>query len=242
MDRAIYASMAEVDTTHWWYVARRDVLAALVARKVALPPDARVLEVGCGTGHNLAMLGGFGRVDAVELDDFARELATRRLGRPVSPGALPELPGIARDAYDMVALLDVLEHVEDDVAALRAIAARMKPGATLLLTVPQHMWMWSGHDVANHHFRRYTKRTLRAAADAAGMRITLLQSFNSLLFPLAVAARAAANARGQEGKQDALPSAPVNRVLTEIFAFERHLVGRMPMLPGLSLVALLSAR
>lgn len=241
MDRVIYDRMAEHDATHWWYRARRDVLASVIARKVALPADPRILEIGCGTGHNLVMLARFGTVDAIEIDDAARAIAERRLGRPVGSAPLPELSGVAEGTYDLVALLDVLEHVEDDRAALRSIARRLKPGGTLLLTVPQHPWMWSGHDVANHHFRRYTKATLRAAVQDAGLNLTLLQSFNSLLFPLAAADRVRARLTGREGSDDALPPAPVNRLFESIFGVERHLIGRVPMPTGVSLVALISA-
>ena len=242
MDRIIYDRMAEHDATHWWYRARREVLAAVIAREVRPPTGARILEIGCGTGHNLAMLGRFGAVEAIELDLAARDIAASRLGGSVSDARLPELAGIEERAYDLVALLDVLEHVEDDVAALRSIARRLRPGGRVLLTVPQFAWMWSGHDVANHHHRRYSKRTLRAAIDGAGLRIDLLQSFNSLLFPLAAASRIAARLRGREGSDDAPPPAPVNALFERVFALERYLVGRVPMPPGVSLVAVLSDR
>ena len=242
VDRVIYDRMAEHDTTHWWYRARRDVLASVIKRKISLPPMARILEIGCGTGHNLAMLGGFGDVDAIEIDDHSRGIAAKRLGRDVGVAQLPDLTGLAERSYDMVAILDVLEHVEDDRAALDSIAKRLRPGGTILITVPQYPWMWSGHDVANHHFRRYTKATLRAAIADAGLKLTMLQSFNSLLFPLAAADRIFARMTGRQGSDDALPAAPVNALFEKIFGLERYLVGRVPMPPGVSLVALVSER
>lgn len=241
MDRVIYDRMAEHDATHWWYRARRDVLASVIKRKVTLPADPRILEIGCGTGHNLAMLSRFGDVDAIEIDDHSREIAAKRLGRDVGASPLPALDGVADQSYDMVAILDVLEHVEDDRAALKAIARRLRPGGTILITVPQYPWMWSGHDVANHHFRRYTKVTLRAAIADAGLTLELLQSFNSLLFPLAAADRLVSKVTGRTGSDDALPPAPVNALFETIFGLERYLVGRVPMPPGVSLVALVSA-
>ncbi len=241
MDRVIYDRMAEHDTTHWWYRARRDVLASVIRRKIALPPAARILEIGCGTGHNLPMLAGFGEVDAIEIDDHSRGIAAARLGRDVGASPLPALDGVADHRYDMVAILDVLEHVEDDRAALRAIAQRLRPGGTILITVPQYMWMWSGHDVANHHFRRYSKPSLRAAIADAGLTLTMLQSFNSLLFPLAAADRVVARFTGRSGSDDAPPPGPVNALFEKIFGLERYLVGRVPMPPGVSLIALVSA-
>jgi SAM-dependent methyltransferase len=242
MDRSIYDAMAAQDSVHWWYVARRDVLHDLIARYIPLPTDARILEIGCGTGHNLAMLAKFGTVEGSELDPASRAMAIERFGPVIGDARLPELDGIADGRYDMVALLDVLEHVGDDVAALKGIARRLKPGGKILLTVPQYPFMWSGHDVANHHFRRYTKKTLEAAIAASGLRHEKLTSFNSLLFPLAAASRVAAKIRGREGSDDTLPPAPVNGLFRTIFGLERHLIGRIPLPPGVSLAAILSPR
>jgi 2-polyprenyl-3-methyl-5-hydroxy-6-metoxy-1,4-benzoquinol methylase len=242
VDRIIYDRMAEHDATHWWYRARRDVLASVIRRKINLPPLARILEIGCGTGHNLGMLSAFGDVDAIEIDDHSRGIAAQRLGRDIGASPLPELKDVADQSYDMVAILDVLEHVDDDRAALMAIAQRLRPGGTILITAPQYPWMWSGHDVANHHFRRYTKATLRKAVADAGLNMVMLQSFNSLLFPLAAADRIVARVTGRTGSDDALPPTPVNTLFEKIFGLERYLVGRVPMPPGVSLVALVSAR
>lgn len=240
MERIIYDRMAELDTRHWWYRARRDVLRDLIAREIRLPAEARVLEVGCGTGHNLAMLAGFGAVDAVELDAQARAVASDRLGRAVIDARLPELDGLNSGAYDLVAALDVVEHVENDVAALKGLARCLAPGGRILITVPAFPFLWSGHDVANHHFRRYTRATLRKAIADAGLKIEMLSWFNSLLFPLAVAQRTASKLTGKEGSDDALPPAPLNAAFETVFRLERHLVGRMSLPPGVSLVAILS--
>ena len=88
MERIVYQQMAELDQRHWWYRARREILAALIRRAIRPPADARLLEIGCGTGHNLAMLGEFGQVDALELDDEARAFAEKRLGRSVMSAPL----------------------------------------------------------------------------------------------------------------------------------------------------------
>jgi SAM-dependent methyltransferase len=238
MDRIVYDRMAEHDSTHWWYTARRDVLHDYIARYAGLPKDARILEIGCGTGHNLAMLGQFGTVDAIEIDPAARQIASQRLGKPVGDAPLPGLPGIERGAYDMIAVLDVVEHIEDDVAALEAMKACLKPGGKILIAVPAHQWMWSAHDSVNHHHRRYSKATLRAAIDAAGLAPKKLGYFNSLLFPLAAAARIAGRMTGRDDSDDSPPAKPLNTLFEAIFRLERHLVGRVPMTPGVSILTL----
>jgi len=240
MDRAIYDAMAAQDSVHWWYVARRDVLHDLIARRIPLAQGARILEIGCGSGHNLAMLARFGQVEGHELDEASRELSAARWGPAIGGARLPELEGVPDATYDLVAILDVLEHVEEDVAALQAIARRLRPGGKILITVPQFPWMWTGHDVANHHYRRYTRATLRAAVEQAGLRLELLTSFNSLLFPLAVVSRIAAKLRRRQGSDDAVPAAPVNALFRLVFGLERHLIGRVPLPPGVSLAAIVS--
>ena len=157
MERKIYEQMAQLDSRHWWFTARRRILDGVIERIVRPPDNARILELGAGTGHNLAMLSRFGEVEASELDPVARDIASDRLGRPVVEAALPDLGMFPSEAYDMVALLDVLEHVPDDKGSLKAIYGLLKPGAALLLTVPINPWMWSAHDVAHHHHRRYRK-------------------------------------------------------------------------------------
>ena len=231
MDRSVYDNMAKLDEQHWWYVARRDILDRLIRRRIRLPRDARILEIGCGTGHNLPMLRQFGEVDAIEI---------QRLGKPVMASPLPALEGVEDGAYDMVAILDVLEHIEADREALTGIARKLKPGGRILITVPAHPWMWSAHDVVNHHKRRYTRRTLKAVIAAAGLRLDMLRWFNSLLFPVAAGVRLAGRLFGREGGDDTLPPRPVNFLFGKIFAFERHAIGRLPMTPGVSLAAIVS--
>ena len=239
MDRAVFDRMAELDQQHWWFTARRRILAEVIRRIVRPPAAARILELGCGTGHNLDMLGAFGRVEASELDDHARELATQRLGRTVKKVALPDLSKFPADSYDMIALLDVLEHVPDDKGSLAAIFTRFKPGGDLLLTVPANPWMWSAHDEAHHHHRRYRKREIAALARAAGYEIDLLSPFNTMLFPLIAGVRVLNKLRGHDSADDALPAPPVNRALDRLFGVEAGLIGRLPFPFGVSLIAVL---
>lgn len=241
MERIVYDRMAEIDGRHWWYRARRDILERVIAARARPPAGARILEIGCGTGHNLDMLGRFGTVDAVEMDDAARAVASERLGRPAKMATLPELQDVERGAYDLIALLDVLEHVEMDLASLESIATRLRPGGKMLLTVPAHPWMWSAHDEVNHHKRRYTKNGFRAVLETAGLKVELLSYFNSLLFPLAAAARVAGRLTGKEDSDDKLPPEPVNKALEFLFGLERYAIGRVPFPPGVSMVAIASS-
>jgi len=239
MERKVYEQMAKLDGSHWWFTARRRILDGLIERVVKPPKDARILELGAGTGHNLAMLSRFGTVEASELDPVARELASERLGREVKEAALPDLSMFPADSYDLVALLDVLEHVPDDKASLASIMTRLKPGGALLLTVPANPWMWSAHDVAHHHHRRYRRAQIEKLARDAGYGIELLSPFNSLLFPPIAAVRIIGKLTGKDDSDDAMPGNLVNRTLDRVFGLERSLIGRVPMPFGVSLVAVL---
>ncbi len=241
MERIVYDRMAELDGRHWWYRARRDILADLIERKIALPEDARILEIGCGTGHNLEMLARFGKVEGIEIDEAARAIASSRLGQTVIDSPLPELPGVADNNYDLVAILDVLEHVEADREALATISRKLKPGGRVLITVPAFPWMWSGHDEVNHHKRRYTRATLKRVIEESGMKLDMMSWFNSLLFPVAVAARMASRVTGKRDSGDKMPPAPVNALFETLFGLERYALGRLPFPPGVSLVAIASA-
>jgi len=242
MDRSVYDSMAEIDERHWWYVARRKVLAELIRRKVRPPKDAKLLEIGCGTGHNLKMLGEFGSVDGLEIDEAARSFAEKRVGQEIFSSPLPELAGIPEHHYDVVGAFDVIEHIADDVGAVASIARLLKPSGKLVMTVPAHQWMWSAHDVVNHHQRRYSKASLKRLIDGSPLKLETMGYFNSLLFPVAVAERLASKARGKDDANLAPPAGPINQALERIFAAERLAIGRLPLPPGLSLFAVASAK
>ncbi|TVV75645.1 class I SAM-dependent methyltransferase [Sphingomonas solaris] len=235
MDRETYDNMARIDGAHWWFVARRRIIDRLIRAQVPLKSDARILEMGCGTGSNIALLGQFGAVDAVEPDGPARALATARTGIEVKGGLLPDGVDLADGAYDMIAMLDVLEHIPDDGPALAALLPKLAPGGRIVVTVPAGPGLWSAHDTAHHHQRRYTAGSLREVFEANGYRVRHLTHFNTVLYPLVVAARAAGRLMKREGGDDAMPPAPVNAVLKALFGAERYWVPRRTLPFGVSL-------
>lgn len=241
MDRAAYQSMNAQEGEHWWFVARRAIIDSLIRNHVPLPAEPRILEAGCGTGGNLALLASHGTLDALEYDEDARAIAAARGLARVEGGALPDRIGFGDTRYDMIALLDVLEHVDADEASLRALGARLAEGGRLLLTVPAVPWLWSEHDVLHHHKRRYTHEQLVAVAQAAGLKVDVSGYFNSLLFPLAVAQRVAHKLLRRDAPLDARPAPWLNAALQQAFAVERHMLDRVRFPIGLSLYAVLSA-
>ncbi len=237
MDRQVYARMAALEDRHWWFAARRRILTEVLARLVALPAAPRLLEAGCGTGGNLAMLSRFGEVAAFEPDAEARRMAREKSGFDVRDGRLPGDIPFEPGGFDLVAAFDVLEHVEDDLASLRALHAQLCPGGSALITVPAFDFLWSRHDERHHHKRRYAKDALVGRAAAAGFTPVVATCFNSLLFPLIAGVRLGKRILGlDEVEDEVMPPYPINRILHAVFASERHLVGRVPLPLGVSLL------
>lgn len=239
MERHIYDRMAEIDRDHWWFVGRRRIVAALLDRFRPKPGAMAILEVGAGTGSNLALLQGYGAVDAIEPDDHARAFAERRSGLVLKGGYLPDVP-LEDGRYDLIVMLDVLEHIPDDLGALRALLPKLAPGGRLLLTVPAMPSLWSGHDLAHHHQRRYTPATLEKVVRAGGFRTLHRAYFNSLLLPAIVGVRWLNKLRRREGgDEDRIPSPRINALLTRLFGGEAQAAvrGVFPLGVSLALVA-----
>ncbi|NJD07396.1 MAG: class I SAM-dependent methyltransferase [Methylococcaceae bacterium] len=242
MDPSAYREMAETQDRHWWFRGRREVLANLIGR-LGLPTDAQILEIGAGTGGNLDMLAAFGSVSALEMDQYAREFATAKTGGSVDirDGRLPDRIPFENSRYDLVCLFDVLEHVDDDRAALAAIRPLVKPGGHLLLTVPAYRWLWGKHDEKLHHQRRYTAKELARRAIETGWTVRKLSYFNTLLFPLAAVGRLADKLNpGGEALGSSTPAPFVNELLFRLFSAEQYLLPRLDLPFGVSLVALLT--
>lgn len=235
MEPDAYREMAATEGRHWWFTGRRAILSSLIAR-LGLHEKSRILELGCGTGGNLDMLARFGEVAAMETDDTARAIALEKTGArfEIRPGRCPDRIPFAGQRFDLVCMFDVLEHIEEDVATLAALRELLAPGGRALITVPAYRWMWSKHDEFLHHKRRYTAAELEKKARAAGLAVATLSYFNTLLFPLAAAARLL-NVEGSD-----LPPQPVNRLFHTLFSAERWVAGRVPLPFGVSLLAVLS--
>ena len=238
MERAVYEQMRVLQKDHWWFVARRTILSAEIGR-LPLPRPAQILEAGCGPGGNLAMLQQFGEVAAIEPDDDSRAYAAAQSGADVRPGLLPEQAPDFGKAFDLVACFDVIEHVPDDAGAVKRLGAYLKPGGFMITTVPAYGWMWSDHDAAHHHLRRYDLSAYRRLFEQAGLTVRRASHFNTLLFPPIAAVRLAKNALGRSGGDEGMPPRTLNRLLTSVFGLERGLLaaGDLPFGVSILLIA-----
>lgn len=193
MDKRELNAILEFDDSHWWYRGRREIIRAELDQ-LPLPAGTRVLDAGCGSGRTLVELQRYGELCGIELDEDAARIAQDRQLADVRVGRLEELPWPA-DRFDLITCFDVIEHTPDDQRTLRELRRVSAPGGWLLATVPAYQALWSLHDEANHHYRRYGRRALRAVADQAGWRVVRMTSFNSLLLAPAAAVRLAQRTR-----------------------------------------------
>jgi SAM-dependent methyltransferase len=241
MDESLMKATLEVDEHHWWYRGRRRIIRAELDR-LPLPARANVLDAGCGSGRTLQELVDYGEVHGIELNEPAAELARGRGHGEVRVGRLEELPW-AQSTFDLITCLDVIEHTPDDRAALAELRRVCRPGGWMLVTVPAYPALWSLHDEANHHYRRYSRAALRAAAVDAGWTVIRMSSFNSLLLAPAAAVRLMQRRLGaHDGYTNDLALGPVwlNDVLEWPLALEANWLARGRTLPfGLSLMAVL---
>ena len=170
MQQHTYSIMYEVEGKHWWFVGRRRIIAGFVekiCRDIGkLRP--RILDVGCGTGANLQMLSEFGAAEGVDVSTEALDFCRARGLSKVKQGAAESLP--YEDAsFDLVTGLDVVEHLDDDVAGLREMRRVLRPDGRALLFVPAFMFLWGVQDDISHHRRRYTVPELTRRLSEAGM-------------------------------------------------------------------------
>ena len=244
LDDEYFDVMATQAQVHWWYRARRALVADLLAGRLA--PGARVIDVGCGTGDNLpALEAAAGRtVVGVELSPYAIRRAPRSADGAVRVGVsrAEQLPFSAGCA-DLVTSMDVIEHLDDD-AALAEYHRVLRPGGLVLLTVPAYRWLWSAHDDWAAHLRRYTRPMLLDAVERAGFRPLRTTYFNSFLVPPAAVMRRTPVRHLLTVQQDEVGAASplVDRVMTALAAGERRWARTGRSLPfGLS-IATVAAR
>ena len=241
MEKIIYDKTFAAEDAHWWFQGRRRLVESCL-RSLPLPEAAQILEVGCGSGGNFAMLSRFGQVSALEIDETARTYARSRNLAEVLPGRLPDDIPYRGKTFDLIVMTDVLEHVKKDERSLKNLRDYLGDPGFMLVTVPAYEALWSRHDELHHHRRRYTRETLRRILVNAGYRIIFISYINSFLAPVIAAVRLAQRLLNLAGADDlTLPPAWLNRLLGRVYAGERFFLSRRLSLPlGISLILLAS--
>jgi len=168
MNKTEYLRMAEQEESYWWHLGRLRIIETYLAKVVDSRMGICMLNVGCGTGSTVPTLEKYGEVNNVDVSEYAILHMLRRGYSRVRKTNGVGLP-YSEKSFDVICSFDVLEHIEDDVAALAEWRRVLKTDGAIILTVPAYQWLWSGHDVALHHRRRYTRKLLKDVASAAGL-------------------------------------------------------------------------
>jgi len=236
MEKEIYLKTAELEAVHWWFIGRRNIIDS-VLKTLSLPKRVKILEIGCGTGGNFPIWGEYGKIFGVELNEEARTYASARNMATIVAGSLPQNIPFAPSTFDLIALIDVLEHVDEDELSLIKVFQLLKPGGFMLLTVPAFQFLWSRHDERHHHKKRYGRQRLLQLSRKAGFQVILLSYINTFFFPVIAAWRIVNRWFKLIDNDDlALPAPWLNSLLARVFSFERCLLPKTSLPFGVSLL------
>ncbi len=238
MNKVEYLTMEERERSYWWHLGRLRIIRSYIKRAKGNKKKFKILNIGCGTGGTIDMLESFGVTDNVDISAEAIKLMKQngytRLTK-VSGNILP----FKAKSYDMVGAFDVLEHIEDQVEALKEWNRVIKDDGRVVITVPAYQWLWTDHDVSLHHKRRYTTKLLAEAAKEAGL--TPVKKSYAIVFslPLVVGFRFLNKALGRKtDSETSYVDVPnwVNAIFTNLLYLEAKMHGVVRFPAGTSVV------
>ncbi len=248
MNAQEYERMFRLEDSYWWFVGRHHLVLTFLKEKFGGRTDLKILDIGCGTGAMSRKLEPFGEVTSADFSPLALDFCRRRDLSNVCQADAMNLP-FEDASFDVIVALDILEHLPDDAAALNHFRRVLKPGGYVIATVPAYQSLWSSHDVALMHYRRYVAREMRDRFVAAGLTITRLSYAMTLLYPLVWIVRRVSILKNKRGgaadDPEAAPKASlvavpgfVNRMLIGLLALENQMIRRVRLPFGLSVFCL----
>ncbi len=240
MQQHTYSIMHRVEETHWWFVGRRKIIESFIECVCAglgkRSTPLNVLDVGCGTGANLEMLSQFGDAEGVDVSAEALDFCRARGLRRVKQGAAEELP-YDDESFDLVTGLDVVEHLDDDVAGLKEMRRVLRPDGRAVLFVPAFMFLWGVQDDISHHRRRYTMAGLKDSVRKAGLEIERASYVNLSFFAPILFGRLLMRVTGvRPASENNITIGALNGVLGKLFGAERFLLRHLNFPFGVSII------
>jgi len=239
MQQHTYAIMDRVEDSHWWFVGRRAILESFlksIVAKFRIPhSELRILDVGCGTGANLEMLSQFGSAEGVDVSDDALEFC-RKKGLTVQKGLAETLP-YEDETFDITTALDVVEHLDDDIAGLKEMFRVTKTGGYSLIFVPAFMWLWGVQDDISNHRIRYTKKQIVERLERAGYTVERATYANFTFFAPILGGRTIMKLTGiKPESENNITISGLNGVFGKLFSAERFILNKMNFPFGVSIV------
>lgn len=224
--------------THWWWRSRERMVTNVI-ESLQLPQRSEILDFGCGDGLFFKVLRRFGNVRGIEIDRDLVSAENPDIGMIFSDR-------LGSDRYDdwrfdLITALDVIEHIEDDNAAVASLVSMLKPGGRLIITVPAFMVLWDQHDVINKHFRRYSRRGLMALVPCDASIVRTKFMFQSI-FPVKLVVAILNSFRNRAIAQHRVPSKGVNAALAKFCVAEFSVLGRHSLPFGTSLMAVIERK
>ncbi len=247
MQQHTYAIMDEVEGSHWWFVGRRAILETFLSGIVKHLKSVhseiaanghralRILDVGCGTGANIEMLSAFGEAEGVDVSDDALEFC-RKKGLKVQKGLAETLP-YTDETFELTTALDVIEHLDDDIAGLREMFRVTKSGGYSLFFVPAFMWLWGVQDDISHHRIRYTRKQIVERIEKAGYKVERATYANWTFFPPILAGRTLMKLTGiKPESENNINVSALNGLFGTLFSTERFWLKNFNFPFGVSIV------
>jgi len=250
MNKDEYLRQYEIGESYWWFVARRNVILDILKRLFPKERNCNIIDIGCGPGNMLSYLSKFGPTYGLDTSEEAIELCKKRGYDAVKKGDIERID-YPNETFDAVLGLDVLEHCVNDVSALKEVFRICKIGGYCIFTVPAYQFLWTEHDSALHHKRRYVREELMAKFKKENFLLIKTSYFNTLLFPLQFYFRifkkismSFISNRKTSSNTDFIYSIHpfVNKILKVIFEFEKYILRILDMPFGLSLICIARKR
>jgi SAM-dependent methyltransferase len=239
MEQHTYGIMDEVEGSHWWFVGRRAILESFLrticSKLKTQDSTLSILDVGCGTGANLEMLARFGTAEGVDVSDDALEFC-RQKGLKVQKGLVETLP-YEDNSFDLTTALDVIEHLDDDIAGLKEMYRVTKPGGYSLIFVPAFMWLWGVQDDISNHRIRYTRKQIVERVEQAGFKVERATYANFTFFAPILGGRVFMKLTGiKPESENNVNISALNGIFGKIFSAERFLLEKIDFPFGVSTV------
>ena len=241
MEKWMYDTYSQIESTHWWFKARKDIINDLLNKNVT-KSNCKIADFGCCCGANFEVLSRYGNVTGIDLSDIAIDYCKSKYNIPLIKMDLSKETNMSSQ-FDYGVALDIIEHIEDDKTAVKNIYNLLNPNGVCIVTVPAYQWLWSKHDENCMHFRRYKKEELEKLLVDAGFNIKFISYYNTRLFPASCIVRFLSNAfhlDKDSSFENNCKDSLLNKTLYTIFSGEKNRIKKMKTYPfGLSLIAII---